>query len=135
MKKISLFLISLIVFSCEKAKNSTIEDTNQLKVSNSTQTVINNSISVWEEYKRRPVNSIKDEAPYNGCYFEVKDKKFHYYKDSKLMYIDDFVYDSNLNRTMFKNHYMDEIIFNKDSTDVVLKRDNYEGEYEYFKRK
>lgn len=30
---------------------------------------------------------------------------------------------------------MDEIIFNSDSTDVVLKRDNYEGEYEYFRKK
>jgi len=74
MKKIKLYLILLLpFFSCEK--NLPKQD----KVSKSeSKTISEEKISetnderTWKEYKRRPVNSITDESPYNGCFFKIK---------------------------------------------------------------
>jgi hypothetical protein len=123
-----LIIMSATISNCYKSKDS--EDNiknNELKKDH--KKVI---LPKWVQYERKPIDKIEAQKPYKGCYFEIHNNTFYYYKNDTLQYIDEFVNDAKLNRTLFKKHNLDEVIFDKDSIKVVLKRDNYEGEYEYF---
>lgn len=130
ISKIIPIAIALIMFVyCKNDNTSVLNRENKIKKH---QSII--KPKVWEEYKRNPVGSIEDESAYKDCFFKIIDENFYYYRNGTLMYVDTFLHDSVLNRTIFRNHYSDEIIFSKDSTYVTLKRYNYGGEYEYFSK-
>lgn len=138
MKILIYFTILFLLFSCKYEKKDDINSMEKNTKIVEENLGSNNKVQShnrWTQYKRRPVGNINDVEPYQDCFFIIKDGNFFYYKSSKLIYADRFKFDKELNRTLFEKHSLDEIIFkNKDSTEAILKRDNYEGEYEYFKK-
>lgn len=91
---------------------------------------------VWKEYKTDGGRGL-DNPPYPGCYIQIVDDQFTYIIHDTVAYVDTLIkkYGPQSKVFTFKNHTIDELGFlDKDSSEVLLKRNNYEGTYEYFRR-
>jgi len=88
----------------------------------------------WTEYKKTPVINQLDTVPYKNCYIIISGNDFSYFREGKLVE----------KRTMVRNEKFKYEVYNfkekpddylcLDSLEIVLKRDNYDGLHEYFRK-
>jgi hypothetical protein len=92
---------------------------------------------VWIQYKRAPVVHSKDTLPYSRCTIELQGSRFLYSRDKQLVYEDEVHVDTSFKYRVygFRDHPDDKLVFLDDKgARVVLKRDHYDGDYEYFEQ-
>ncbi len=90
----------------------------------------------WVEYKKIPVMNNQDSLPYPNCYIIIKQDSFFYYRYKKLYEKQLLIRNKNYIDTVytFKQKPGDLLLFNGvNNKYCLLKRDYFEGDYEYFK--
>ena len=80
---------------------------------------------------------VRDTLSFTNCYVIIDDDILTYQKDGKEIYTDSIYLDKNYKAKTyrFKIHTADVLIFtSKNDKELLLKRDAFEGDYEYFKK-
>lgn len=94
------------------------------------------NVRKWVEYKKVPVMNNRDTLPYPNCYIIIKQDSFFYYRYKKLYEKQLLVRDKKYIDTVytFKQKPGDLLLFDGvNNKYCLLKRDYFEGDYEYFK--
>ena len=122
------------VLSCNNAQQQKPVKANQ---SSHIQEAHQSSKNIWKQYKRVSGLNVKDTLPYSNCYIIIDDSKLIYKSNGKEMYKDSIFLDKEYKgkRYRFKIR-VDDILIVTGSNDeeLLLKRDAFEGDYEYFRK-
>ena len=124
--QILLFLCCFFLVSCDSDKKSpaTVDNNKQTKT------------KVWREYKRITAAN-EDTLPYSNCMVIIEDSKMTYKRNGKIFYIDSIYLDKDYaaKTFRFKNNSSDVmIITGKNDSELIIKRDAFDGDYEYFRK-
>lgn len=97
------------------------------------------AMNIWEEYRCfRPTNPTKQgSAPYLKGYLIIKDKRYFYFRDGELVEEDSLSLSPEYKFTVFvRKNSPDDIIqyLNENGDSIVLIRNNFDGEKEFFKK-
>ncbi|NNT71582.1 hypothetical protein HKT18_05055 [Flavobacterium sp. IMCC34852] len=141
MDKIRLILVSLFLISCNYKHNND----DKILAEDSMQVIKNDAIVLsdrmpsltkkWIQYKKVPTINQLDTLPYRDCYITISGEVFSYFKEGKLVEKRTLIRDRNFKYEVYNfRENPDDYLQYLDikGKKVVLKRDNYEGEQEYF---
>ena len=95
----------------------------------------NKRVKKWIEYKKIPVMNQLDTIPYKDCYITIEDQELSYFRDGKLLEKRTMVRDKSFEYEVYSfKENPDDVLQYLDvkGERLVLKRDNYDGEQEYF---
>jgi hypothetical protein len=120
---------------------SIVENENAAEKSQPTQSIYDREIqdsskNIWKQYKRVSGLDIKDTLPYPNCYIIINGNKLIYLKGGKEIYTDSIFLDNEYKAKTyrFKIHTADVLIVTGNDDELLLKRDAFEGDYEYFRK-
>ena len=121
-----LFVCCFFLVSCDSDKKSpaTVDINKQTKA------------IVWHEYKIVTAAN-KDTLPYSNCMVIIEDSKMTYKRNGKIFYTDSIYLDKEYaaKTYRFKNNSADVmIITGKNDSELIIKRDAFDGDYEYFRK-
>jgi len=132
--EIIIFFIQMAtIMSCSNGEK---QNSTKITQSNYVQETPSNR-NIWKQYKRVSGLDVKDTLPYSNCYIIIDGSKLIYQKEGKEIYTDSIYLDTayKAKTYRFKTHTSDVLIVTgNNDKELLLKRDAFEGEYEYFRR-
>lgn len=97
--------------------------------------ILNSETDKWVQYKKVPILDLNDTLPFKDTYLILDGNLIYYYKYNKLEYLDTLLLSKNKTFFLFKNNTGDRLFIDSVKNKILLKRDDFDGDYEYFEQK
>lgn len=132
-----IIIISLQLFAVLSCNNEQQQNPFKASQLSHVQETHQSSKNIWKQYKRVSGLDVKDTMPYPNCYIIIDDSKLIYKSNGKEIYTDSIFLDKEYKgkRYRFKIRVDDILIVTgNNDEEFLLKRDAFEGDYEYFRK-